>query len=163
MKRITLTLLAIVGALTLLIFAFQLLMHAFFPTFAEMAKGQFGTPEAVAQISALYLKIEAAPKDPALVVVSSGKGKTRNVPKSWLPKRFSSMWGVDSPNAADDFDVVHAYFDEKDAFIGIEFVGSRYGCFASRDATRCPSYFGTLHRLAEKPLFITTWVAEDEK
>jgi hypothetical protein len=110
--------------------------------------------------------VEAARSDPSLKVVQSNLityPKIRRVPKSWLPEQFSDFWGGVLNDSSVEWGDVLAYYDERDALVGIEFFGSRYGCFVSRDATRCPSWFHTLRRLSERPLYITTRITENEE
>jgi hypothetical protein len=165
MKRIAINLLAAIGVIALVFLALRLSSHAILPGYDQAAKEQFGSPEAVAAIATLYSRLEAAPSDPALKVIKekvSGFPSVRKIPRSWLPKEFSTLWSTSTDDAPVEFGNVLAYYDEKDNLLAIEFYGSRWGCFASRDATRCPSWFQSLHRLAEKPLYVTSRITGDE-
>lgn len=165
MKRIAKNLLAVIGVLALMILVFRIVSNAVFPGYEQDAKEQFGSPEAIAAIATLYSRLEIAPTDPALKVIQekvSSFHRVRKIPRSWLPKEFSTLWGTSTDGESVDFGDVLAYYDEKDVLVGIEFYGSRWGCFASRDATRCPSWFQSLHRVAEEPLYVTSRITGDE-
>jgi hypothetical protein len=165
MKRIAINILAVIGVLALTFLALRFAACVISPNYIEDAKTQFGSPEAIAAIESLYARIEAAPTDPALKIVQekvSDFPGIRKIPKSWLPQQFLPIWGTTLDNSYAGFGDVLAYYDNKDALIGIEFYGSRYGCFASRDATRCPSWFQSLHRLAEKPLYVTSRITGED-
>lgn len=82
--------------------------------------------------------------------------RVRNIPKAFLPGRFATDWGQDLvEESALGWGYVLAYYDEDDALQGVEFYGSRYGCFISRDATRSPSWYSSLHRIAERPVYVS--------
>jgi hypothetical protein len=166
MKHIAIFSLAAIGALALALLALRFASHAAFPGYREVARRQFASPGTIAAISSLYAKVEAAKSDPSLQVVESSLityPMIRRIPKSWLPEQFSDFWGGVLNHSSVEWGDVLAYYDERDVLVGIEFFGSRYGCFASRDSTRCPSWFHTLHRLSERPLYITTRISEDEE
>jgi hypothetical protein len=163
MRRTIKTILAAIGVISLLLLAFRLLGDAFAPGYAESARRMFGSPEAIRDLSQLYSRVEASRDDPTFKALPQKPypTKTRKVPSAWLPKRFSVPWGLwHDPDRIENGDVL-AYYDTSDELVAIEFLGSRYGCFISRDAQRCPSYFVTLHRLAKEPVFVTAVVSAD--
>jgi hypothetical protein len=143
--------------------------------YGELAKREFGTPEAIADLTTLYAKVEAAGYTLKLVP-SSSNGATeaavtrwkatarwRKIPRAWLPERYgNSLWATNpdlEPQFVQSRDVV-AYYDDRDTLLGIWFYGSRWGCFVTRDPERCPPWFGTLRRLATEPLYVSSWTIE---
>jgi hypothetical protein len=153
-RTIIIYLLAAIGLITLLICAIRITAVRFFPGYEAQAVEEFGDPEAIKAIAELYDRIEASPHDPALKEVDEHLAKfpkIRQVPRSWLPARFARKWGEDFGT----WRKVLAFYDDSDKLVGIEFFGSRYGCFASRDATRCPSWYSSLRRIAEQPIYVT--------
>ncbi len=156
MKRTAIYLLAVLGGLVILYAGLCFLLSAISPGYKEQARRTFGTPEAIEAVTALYLRIESSPHDSDLKIVEQSFDVpkfpvVRRIPTSWLSKQFWPWGAVDSSNWSNQ---VYAIFDEKDQFIAIEFHGSRYGAFVSRDPTKCPPYFSELHRIAEKPVCI---------
>lgn len=131
------------------------------PSYLEQTKSQFGSQEGIKAVSELYSRIERSPNSPELKIVEETwlpvpkVATIRNVPRSWLSNHFNFMWGSPDNSELLHWGAVFAYYDQNEKLIGIEFLGSRYGCFASRDPQRCPASFVTLNRLAEKPLWIT--------
>lgn len=161
MKRGLVNALAVIGVMAFVLLAILLTGNAVFPGYVKAAKERFGTPTAIAGLAELYARIETAPKDPALKLVQvGGSTQARSIPRSWLPQQFQANWGATEQDDLVDFGHVFAYYDEKDSLVGLEFYGSRWGCFVSRDATRCPSEYVSLHRLAEKPLYVTARISE---
>ena len=154
---------ALIGIISLAIVALRVCIARAVPTYEEVGREQFGTEEAIVDLAALYNKVDLSGETPELVAFHSDDSITRNIPRSWLPARYKGNWGVDAMNGYIEFGAVMAYYDKNDNLYGLEFVGSRYGCFVSRDATRCPTAFGTLYRLSTKPIFVSLWVAEEEK
>jgi hypothetical protein len=169
MKRIIINSLAFVGAcsITLALLDFGVTIIAP-PGPLEQTRSQFGSPEGIRAISELYSRIERSPKSPDLKIVKETwlpvpqVATIRVVPRSWLSDHFKPWWGTSDDIEHLRWGAVLAYYGQNDELIGIEFLGSRYGCFASRDPERCPSWFVTLNRLAEKPLWITGCVTGEE-
>lgn len=158
-RKIVTAILSTIGALTILVAILVIVDRSLYPGHLEVATKKFGTPEAMSAILGLYASIEKNPHDPKLQIVevnNSRYSRIRNIPKSFLPDQFSSNWGEDLVgDNATGWDRVLAYYDGNDVLQGIEFYGSRYGCFISRDATRSPGWYSSLHRIASEPIYVT--------
>ena len=63
--------------------------------------------------------------------------------------------GKDDQSLIIEWGDVIAYFDKEGALEGIEFYQSRYGCFASRNAMKCPPSFTHAVRIATHPIYVT--------
>jgi hypothetical protein len=166
MKRVIIAILATVGALAIAALAARTGIRLIVPSYETMARRDFAGPSALAEIESLYKRLESSPKDPELKIVRSPayrKGMIRLVPRTWMREPLSPIWGrvagVDSMISWGD---VIGYYDEKDELIGMEFYGSRYGCFVSRDPMLCPSWFRTLRRVSGPPLYVNLRVTDDE-
>lgn len=170
MKQNLTNVFGVIGVLAVMFGGCVALSKGLLPSYAERMKREFGSPEAIADLVRFYSVVETKgardlpvlKSDPDITLpVSERARRMRNIPKSWLPARFSQRWGSHSEAAAfiEHNDVV-AYYDERDVLIGLGFLGSRCGCFVSRDPMRCPEWFGSLRRLATEPLFVTSWVGE---
>jgi hypothetical protein len=133
--------------------------------FEKRARAEFGSPQAIAEIAALFTRVEAAKGDPALETITytrpGGFHRLRRIPASWLADRFEDLWRRTHQGNSPSWGDVLACYDADDTLVGIEFYASRYGCFATRDATRCPPGFDldTLHRLANQPILVIIRVA----
>jgi hypothetical protein len=159
MKRLTIIALSWIGALALICGAVALLINSQAPSYDKRAKEEFGSAAAIHAIEKLYSRIADAPNNPELKTLTAvyrlpGYAKVLRVPKAWMPKEFSQWGSVLDSELIEPTEVV-AYYDTNNTLLAIEFLGTRYGCFISRDANRCPPRFDTLNRLAENPLFIT--------
>jgi hypothetical protein len=149
MKRAIITLLTIVGALAVVFVLSRLAAST--QSYETLVRREFGTPEAIQALTALYERVEkdgAALKQPG--------AKYCRIPQEWMPSDFAAKW----EHYYNDVSQVAATFDDAGRLTSIEFDGSRCGCYISRDSTRCPSHFSSLHRIAERPLFITARVEE---
>jgi hypothetical protein len=160
MKRIAVIALAWTGALALLGVALALLINSQAPGYEKVAKEEFGSPEAIRAIEKLYVRIETSPLSPELKIIpvfspNPAYPTVRRIPKAWMPQEFPYWGAFHDMEIVEGTDVV-AYYDSNKAFVAMEFLGTRYGCFISRDPNRCPPRFGTLQRLADNPLFITS-------
>lgn len=162
LKRPIKKLLVLIGILSL---AFVALRQSsmFLTDYVEIARSKFDSPEAVQAIAELYARVEASSSDPGLTRIEDyfllRHRNVRRIPKSWLPARFSD-WSSRSqddsaPSPILNWGDVIAYYDEKEVLEGIEFYGSRYGCFASRSAMKCPPRFTRAVRIATKPIYVT--------
>lgn len=162
MKRFAKKLWFIIGILS-----FAAVIHhqinRFLNNYVEIARSKFDSPEAIQAITDLYSRVEANTSAHGLVKVEDKfflrHQNVRRIPKSWLPACFSD-WSLRSDNDTRGSSMlawgdVIAYYDEKGALEGIEFYASRYGCFASRDAMKCPPRFTHAVRIAITPLFVT--------
>ncbi len=155
--------LAAIGALALLLWGLRAGTGIVAPSVAEIARDEFGSPEALTAISALYSRIEAVPLDPALTTIRDetlGYPVIRRVPDSWLPPPFSRPATSRNLSTSTEYGDVLAYYDETGTFVGLEFYRIRYGCFVSRAATRGPARFNTLYRLTERPFFVSIWTQD---
>lgn len=173
MKRIVVTLFAAIGVIVCLFASCTAVTRAIgIKGYAESIQAQFGSPEAVADLAALYGKVERSGTELGFVKwettgavappVEPTFPRIRKIPKSWLPARFTSLWGREANTRDPEIFEVLAYYDERDALIGIFFQTFRSGCFLSRDAMRGPPWGGTVRRLADKPLYVSSWVAEGQ-
>jgi hypothetical protein len=151
--QVLLYVIQVIGVLTVLYFALGFVADAFLTDHVAVAKKEFGSPEGLATLSELYARIEKQPHDPELKVVEQHwpkYPKIREIPSSWIPDRLYKL-----KKTHFIYSNLYAYYDEDDSLIGIEFHQSRWGCFASRDATRCPSSYSYLHKVADSPLHVT--------
>jgi len=161
-KRFATKFLIIVGVLSLLHSIFRQ-AHFFLFDYVERARLEFDTPEAIQAITLLYEKIESNPTDPSLKKITIGDPAHRHpnvcrIPKLWLPEHFSN-WSLrnsenDAQNPILEWGDVIAYFDKENVLEGIEFYQSRYGCFASRNAMKCPPSFTHAVRIATHPIYV---------
>lgn len=160
-REILTALMAVIGALAVVFVPIVLAAVKLAPTYERTGREVFGTPEALADLAALYSKIEAAPHDDALRPVTHFppvRGKSRRIPRAWLPPRFAKDWGTDSSELMVRPPDVFAYYDAEDRLIGVQFGSTRSGCFLSREPMACPRSFGSLHRLQGEPLYVTLWI-----
>ncbi len=133
------------------------------PTYDRLARLQFGNDEALTALVDLYNRVAAEDiQDTALREVhfpNSSFSRSRRVPKEWFPDIFP-MWGVPQELGSDYAYVgdVVAHYDEDDTLIGVEFCGTRFGCFISSDPVVPLHSFGALHRIITEPLYVTTWI-----
>jgi hypothetical protein len=151
MKRAIVITLACLGALALV-----LLLLRFFAgslSYEKMVRDDFGSPEAIRALATLYERVEKEGR-----TLEPAGASQRQIPQTWIPKEFLRSWG----HYYSDVNQVVAYFDDRGSLVAIEFDGTRCGCYVSRDATRCPGGFGSLHRLATTPLYVTGRVAQNE-
>lgn len=159
MKGLLITLSSFVGTIVILIVAFFFISAWLIPSSYDTAIKEFGTPESLASISELYERIETDPHNPKLEVVKDHQLdslRVRNIPKSFLREQFGSRWGLDLVGKSTlGGNYVLAHYGEGDVLEGIEFRGSRYGCYASRKATRFPSRYTSLHRIATQPIYVS--------
>jgi hypothetical protein len=165
MKHLVLISLAVFGALSLAFWGIRAVGRMIAPGYEVDAARQFGSAAVIHEIETLYTRVENSKLGAEMRPVKAefvGFASVRRVPKSWLPTSLSGIWGGVLDSDSIEWGDVLAYYDESSRLVGIEFYGSRYGCFISRDATRCPPWFRSLHRLADKPLFITTRITGDD-
>lgn len=135
------------------------------PNYDAMAERDFGGPEKAALLTALYEKIEGGdPADLGLVEVDLiepaeyGFPKTRALPQDLIPKECGLWFGhlaSDEGPYLPSWGEVLAHYDDDDRLKAIEFYGSRYGGFVSRDPGLKPVFPGELKRLKDGPIYIT--------
>ena len=141
------------------------------PNYDAMAERDFGGPEKADLLTALYEKIEVGdPADLGLVEVDHidssefGLPRTRALPKSLIPEECGSIWfghpATEGPSLVMWGEVL-AHYDEEDRLQALEFYGSRYGGFLSRDPSLKPTMRGELKRLNEGPVYITARITGD--
>ncbi|HTQ31164.1 MAG TPA: hypothetical protein VMI53_08130 [Opitutaceae bacterium] len=150
MKRAIVTASICIGALALVLVTVRRIGDST-PSFEKMVQDQFGSPQAIQALAALYGRVE---KDGA--TLKPAGAKVRLIPEDWMPREFSEKW---SGYFSESNEVV-AYFDDNGRLSGIEFDGTRCGCYISRDPSRGPAHFSSLNRLSESPLYITGRVEE---
>ncbi len=135
------------------------------PSYDEMAERDFGGPAQAAVLTALYERIEGgSPAGLGLVEVHPmdssefGFPKTRALPQSLIPKECGSIWfghpATNEPSLVTWGEVL-AHYDEDDRLQALEFYGSRYGGFVSRDPGMKPKMPGNLKQLHDGPIHIT--------
>jgi hypothetical protein len=135
------------------------------PSYDEMAERDFGGPAQAAVLTALYERIEArSPAGLGLVEVQPidssefGFPKTFALPKNLIPKECASRWlgrpATEERSLATWWEVL-AHYDENDRLQALEFYGSRYGGFVSRDPGLKPKMPGNLKQLHDGPIHIT--------
>ena len=149
MKRAIIVLLTVGGVLAVILCLSR--VAAGTQSFETMVRREFGSPEAMKALTALYERVEkegATLKQPG--------ARYCRIPEEWMPRDFAAQWA----HYYNDVSEVVATFDDAGRLTSIEFDGSRCGCYISRDPTRCPSHFSSLHRMAERPLFVTARVEE---
>lgn len=135
------------------------------PNYDAMAERDFGGPAKAALLTALYEKIEGGdPADLGLVEVDLiepaeyGFPKTRALPQDLIPKECGLWFGhlaAEEGSSLPSWGEVLAHFGDDDRLKAIEFYGSRYGGFVSRDPSLKPTMWGRLKRLNEGPIYIT--------
>ena len=160
MKRIAVIFLSWIGAIALLSTSLALLINSQAPKYDQRAREEFGSPEAIRAIEKLYGRIENAAANSELKILQNPYrfpeyATVRRIPEAWVPQEFPDWGAFLDTERVEGTDIV-AYFDSNNALVAIEFLGTRYGCFISRDPSRCPRGFNRLNRLTEKPLFITS-------
>ena len=161
LKRLIKKLLVLIGILSL---AFVALRQSsmLLTDYVEIARSKFDSPEAIQAIEELYNRVEANSSDPSLAKIEDHlfmrHHHVRRIPKSWLPAHFSDWSSNDqndnAPNPMLTWSDVIAYYDEKNMLEGIEFYRSRYGCFASKNAMKCPPRFTHAVRIATNPIYV---------
>ncbi len=152
MKGIILKALACIGVLSLVVLALRLALPDQSPE--ATARQMFGTPDAVAALSSLYERVER--ESSALTPVEA---RVRDIPQSWMPEAFAARW---STFYHPDTSAVYARFDDQGGLVAIEFIGSRFGIFVSRDPARSPPDFTSLHRFATSPIYVTGVLTDEE-
>jgi hypothetical protein len=140
------------GVLAIAVIALILLANS--ESYEKTARNQFGTPAAIHALRDLYTRLEKEGN-----TLGRPGEITRPIPQSWVPSEFTEKWS----HFFSDVGQVVAHFDNQDNPVAIEFDGSRYGCYISRDPKRCPSSFTSLHRLAFGSLYITSRVGCNEE
>lgn len=141
------------------------------PNYDAMAERDFGGPENAALLTALYEKIEGGDlADLGLVEVDLfepeeyGFPKTRALPQNLIPKECGSTWSghpaAEGPSLVMWGEVL-AHYDSHDRLQALEFYGSRYGSFVSRDPGLKPVFQGELKRLKDGPIYITARITGD--
>jgi len=147
------------------------LFAKFVPNYDAMAERDFGGPAQAAVLTALYERIEAgSPAGLGLVEVQPvdssefGFPKTFALPKNLIPKECASRWlgrrATEERFLATWWEVL-AHYDEEDRLRALEFYGSRYGGFVSRDPGLKPKMPGVLKRLKDGPIYITARITGD--
>lgn len=147
------------------------LLVTFAPNYDAMAERDFGGPAKADLLTALYEKIEGGdPSNLGLVEVllmepaEYGFPKTRALPKSLIPKEYGSSWfghpATEGPSLVTWGEVL-AHYDGEDRLQALEFHGSRYGGFVSRDPGLKPVFPGELKRLKDGPIYITARITGD--
>jgi hypothetical protein len=136
-----------------------------FSSYEEMARDDFATPQALNSLCSLYERVESEPVSSGIIKDVEfpwsdhpGYAHTRRIPAKWIQSQFRE-WGNRGMYADEDDFVfwrdVLAYYNEQNQLQGIEFYGSRYGCFISRKPVMCPPWFLKSKLIAEKPLYVT--------
>jgi hypothetical protein len=131
-------------------------------SYESMARRTYGSPEALSEIAQFYERVELASPNGAefveLRTVSTSYPRTRRVPMSLVPSRFGGgpdVQNVPSVMGHPVWGDVLAYYDDSDRLAGIEFFGSRFGCFVSRSPTFGPPWFESLNRIATRPVYVS--------
>ena len=141
------------------------------PNYDAMAERDFGGPAKAELLAALYEKVEGGdPADLGLVEVDLiepeeyGFPKTRALPQELIPKECGSTWfghpAAEEPSVVMWGEVL-AHYDGEDRLQALEFYGSRYGGFVSRDPGLKPVFPGELKRLKDGPIYITARITGD--
>lgn len=135
------------------------------PGYREQARQDFAGPGKIALITDLYEKIETGnPAEIGLVEFENleagpfGFPITRALPRDLIPKEFVFPWTGPPGVSGAHWWTVLAHYDTKNRLQAIEFYGSRYGAFISRDPTLRPKMGGDLERITGEPLYITARV-----
>lgn len=159
-----------------------------FSSYEKWALNDIGTPQALNSLRALYERVESEPASSGIIKdVETFRdlgprcpsfAHTRRIPGEWIPSQLRSVQGWGNKQADKfyssgevDFSLNHdvlAYYNEQNQLQGIEFDGSRYGCFISRDPDMCLPWVGIStptaekspsdelwKRIADKPLCVT--------
>ena len=155
MWRVVKAILAAIGVVVVFLLAVRMCMPWLFEGVEQSMRREFGSHEAVYDLEAIFSRLERSPHDAALgpAYTKSNSMKTRRVPRSWMPQRFST-WGRDGSGDVFVPGEVMAHYDASDSLVALEFFG-RHTCIVSRDASYLPSQFRTLYRVAERPIWVT--------
>lgn len=141
------------------------ILKSLMPNYQDMGRKEFAHPDALSAIETLYLRVEAD-NGASLKDVKDhvdGSLRVKRIPLKWIPEVFY-RWGVPEELGTEIIDArdVLAYYSESKELQGIEFSGTRYGCFASRSPMMAPPSFESAHRVATKPLHVTIWTVEGD-
>lgn len=160
----------LVGSIAIGIALMFYLLH-FATDYEKMAQRDFGGPAKAELLTALYEKIEEGdPSDLGLVEVDLigpaeyGFPKTRALPQDLIPKECGLWFGhlvAEEGSSLPSYGEVLAHYDGDDRLQAIEFYGSRYGGFVSRDPGLKPLFPGELKRLKDGPICITARITGD--
>jgi hypothetical protein len=153
MKQVIVSILAGIGILALALLTLRFFVGDL--SYEKTVREEFGTPSAIHSLTELYERV--AKGEQTLEPVGA---KLRRIPPSWIPNNFSPIWRDDRDTAIAQVD---AHFNEQGVLVAIEFDGSRYGCYISRDASRYPASFASLQRLAISPLYVTGRIGFNEE
>jgi len=132
-------------------------------SYEGMARCDFGSAARIALLTGFFETCEKRPRTDFAEVPDDPDvfnfPETRVIPNSAIPKELvDAGWGTyDDPTWAPSisWQSVLAHYDEKQQLRAIEFYGSRYGAFISRDPALKPRMPGELQQLAGAPVFIT--------
>jgi hypothetical protein len=152
--------------LTVAVVATVMLIRSYF-TYGGMARRDFGGRARVAAIVELYEHVEKSPPTDFVAIEDDpemfGFPRTRIIPASAIPKEVDDKWRKKPYDRGSvvlaDFGDVLAHYDGQHQLRAIEFFGSRYGGFVSRDPALKPKMWGELQQLAGAPIFITARVS----
>lgn len=141
-----------------------------FLSYEGMAHRDFGGTARIASIVELFERVEKRPATDFVAVTDDPKifgfPETRAIPASAIPKELADgMWAnLDHSGmaaSANYWDVL-AHYDEYHKLRAIEFYGSRYGAFVSRDASLKPKMWGQLQQFAGAPIYITVRISSGD-
>lgn len=132
-------------------------------SYEEMAHRDFGTPARIATVVEWFERMEKRPATDFVSVTDEpeifGFPETRVIPGAEIPKELvDGLWGTSGHQSGLAFAAwrsVLAHYDDQHQLRAIEFYGSRYGAFVSRDPSLHPTMEGELKQLAGAPVFIT--------
>ena len=138
-----------------------------FLTYEGMAHRDFGSPARIAAIIGFFESVEKRSHTDFVAVTDDpdvfGFPETRVIPASAVPKKLAEAgWGTSGRPARAafaDWQSVFAHYDEHHQLRAIEFYGSRYGAFVSRDPALKSRMSGELQQLAGAPIFITARIS----
>jgi hypothetical protein len=149
LKRIIVNILAVIGLFSICI---TIISHNQ-KSFLEDCIEEFGTKDRLIALVELYRKVLSEQNPEEAIDMSNGFPITKIVPADWIPEVFG-WWGQQNSVHPWWGDVL-AYYDKSEKLIGIEFYGSRRGCFISEDPKVCPSHAGSLERISSYPLYVS--------
>jgi hypothetical protein len=122
---------------------------AFNASYEAMVRRYFGTPEAVAELTKLYGRVERE--------MNRSTYPTGIVPQSWMPERFAEEWGLYYSFESR----VGVQYTADGQVVALWFEGSRNGCVITRRPVEIPAIFGRSFPLATEPVYVSGWVGPD--
>jgi hypothetical protein len=159
MKRITVNIFAAIGFCAICGVFLSYIFPLFHKSYLEQGLDKFGSKDGLIALVELYRKVDSEQNTEKPLKTFDGFPVTKRVPTDWIPEALvENDWDFGQKPSDGNMpwwgDVL-AYYDANEKLIGIEFYGSRWGCFISEDPKVCPKHFESLHRIFSYPLYFS--------